>query len=135
MREAEFAKDAVELDIVIPVYNEGENIIAVLDSLRKHVLTRFRVLLCHDSNEDTTLTAVRHSPSFPFEVRFVRNRSRGPHDAVVTGFKESTAPAVLVLPGDDDYNAACVDLMVEQFRAGCDVVAASRFMPGGCMKG
>ena len=135
MREAEFAKDAVELDIVIPVYNEGENIIAVLDSLRKHVLTRFRVLLCHDSNEDTTLTAVRHSPSFPFEVRFVRNRSRGPHDAVVTGFKESTAPAVLVIPGDDDYNAACVDLMVEQFRAGCDVVAASRFMPGGCMKG
>jgi len=53
----------------------------------------------------------------------------------VTGFEESTAPAVLVFPGDDDYNAPRVDSMVELLRSGCEIVAASRFMPGGCMRG
>lgn len=128
-------KTAVELDIVIPVYNEGEGILAVLEALNKDVRTPFRVLLCYDRDEDTTLKAMRDSPPFPFEVTPVKNRYRGAHGAVVTGFENCTAPAVLVFPGDDDYNAGRVDLMFEKSRTGCDIVAASRFMKGGCMKG
>jgi dolichol-phosphate mannosyltransferase len=126
---------AAELDIVIPVYNEGQGILVVLEALRNHVRTPFRVLLCYDRDDDNTLTAVRSAEAFPFDVRFVKNRRRGAHGAVVTGFEECTAPAVIVFPGDDDYNAGRIDLMFDQFRAGCDIVAASRFMSGGCMKG
>lgn len=126
---------SVELDIVIPVYNEGEGILSVLDSLRDHARTPFRVLLCYDRDDDTTLAAVRHSRAYPFRIEFVKNRVRGAHGAVLTGFAESRAPAVLVFPGDDDYNAGRIDGMVEMFRDGCDIVAASRFMRGGCMKG
>ena len=126
---------ATELDIIIPVYNEGENILAVLAALSEYVRTPFRVLLCYDRDDDTTLAAVRSAPPFPFPLRWVKNRGRGSHGAVVTGFEESTAPAVLVYPGDDDYNAARVDSMVELLRSGCEIVAASRFMPGGCMQG
>jgi len=125
----------MELDIIIPVYNEGENILPVLSSLGEYVRTPFRVLLCYDRDDDTTLAAVRNAPAFPFPLALVKNRGLGSHGAVVTGFEESAAPAVLVFPGDDDYNAARIDLMVEQFRSGCEIVAASRFMPGGCMKG
>ena len=124
-----------ELDIVIPVYNEGDGILAVLHALKQNVHTPFRVLLCYDQDDDTTLVAVRTASPFPFVVRFVKNQGRGAHGAVVTGFKESTAPAVLVYPGDDDYNASRVDSMFKQFRTGCEIVAASRFMPGGCMVG
>ncbi len=134
LREARLTKTTAELDIVIPVYNEGENILAVLDAFKKHVRSPIRVLLCYDREDDTTLTAVRNAPPFPFEVRLVRNRRRGAHGAVVTGFEDSTAPAVMVFPGDDDYNAGRIDLMLQQFHAGCEIVAASRFMPGGCMK-
>jgi len=124
-----------ELDIIIPVYNEGESILAVLHALRQNVRTQFRVLLCYDRDDDTTLVAVRNVPPFPFVVRFVKNRGHGAHGAVVTGFEESTAAAVLVYPGDDDYNASRVDCIFEQFRAGNEIVAASRFMPGGRMEG
>lgn len=126
---------ATELDIIIPVYNEGENILAVLSSLREHVRAPFRVLLCYDHDDDTTLAALGNAPAFGFPVSLVKNRGRGSHGAVLTGFEESTAPAVLVFPGDDDYNAVRIDAMVERFRSGCEIVAASRFMPGGCMKG
>jgi hypothetical protein len=53
----------------------------------------------------------------------------------MTGFAASTAPFVLMYPADDDTNAAMLDRMVGLARAGCDVVCASRFMPGGAMVG
>lgn len=128
-------KTAAELDILIPAYNEGAGILAVLESLKQHVRTPFRVLLCYDREDDTTLAAVRCAPAFPFKVELVKNRRSGAHGAVVTGFQESTAPAVLVYPGDDDYNAGRVDEMMTEFRAGCHIVSASRFMRGGSMEG
>ena len=127
--------NAPELDIVIPVYNEGENIIRVLDSFRKHVKTPCRVLICFDHDTDNTLPVIRAYPQDSFFLQLVKNRGRGALGAVLTGFAESTAPAVLMYPADDDYNATQVDDMVKKVREGCEIVAASRFIPGGCMKG
>jgi glycosyltransferase involved in cell wall biosynthesis len=125
---------AAELDILIPVYNEGENIGRVLESLRQHVKTPFCVLICYDRDDDDTLPVAEAFARQGMSIRFVKNRGRGAFGAVVTGFADSAAPAVLVFPGDDDYNAPRLDAMVARFREGCDIVAASRFMPGGCME-
>lgn len=122
------------LDVVIPVYNEGANIVRVLDSLREHVRTPFRVLICYDHDDDDTLTALRAADLGGLDVRPVKNRGRGALGAIVTGFAEGRA-AALVFPADDDYNAPHVDRMVALHRGGCEIVAASRFLPGGCMVG
>jgi dolichol-phosphate mannosyltransferase len=126
---------APELEIVIPVYNEGANILRVLDSLRAHVRTPFRVLICYDHDDDDTLTALRAAGVGNLDVRLVKNRGRGALGAVLTGFEESRAPAVLVIPADDDDNAPHVDAMVDAFRDHCMIVSGSRFLPGGCMVG
>src|SRR6185437_14104041 len=68
-------------------------------------------------------------------IEFVRNRGKGALGAVLSGFATGDAPYVIVLPADDDYNAAIIDGMVRQAEAGCDIVCASRFMPGGSMSG
>jgi len=126
-----------ELDIVIPVYNEGRNIVTTLSALAKAVATPARVLICYDHSEDDTLPAVRSNPqahaSLP--VEFVRNTGRGAHSAVMTGFAASKAPFVLMYAADDDYNADMLDRMVALARGGCDIVCGSRFMPGGSMVG
>jgi dolichol-phosphate mannosyltransferase len=124
-----------ELDIIIPVYNEGRNIVAVLDSLGRSVKTSFRVLLCYDHDDDDTLPALAAYRPAGFEIELVKNRGRGVFGAVTTGFAASTAPAVLMFPADDDYNAPRLDAMVERFRSGCEIVAASRFTTGGRMVG
>jgi len=123
-----------DLDIVIPVYNEDRNILDVLASLGRHVACRFRVLICYDRDDDATL-AVLESCESPVEIEYVKNRGAGAHGAVVTGFEESSAPAVLMMPADDDYNAPIIDGMVAQCRDGADIVCASRFIEGGCMEG
>jgi dolichol-phosphate mannosyltransferase len=124
----------IELDIVIPVYNEGANIRHVLDSLRSIQRTRFRVLICYDRDDDDTLPAIADYQA-PFPIQLVKNRGKRALGAIVTGFADSTAPAVLVFPGDDDYNAPRLDQMMDAFRGGADIVCASRFIPGGCMVG
>jgi dolichol-phosphate mannosyltransferase len=124
-----------ELDIVIPVYNEGSQIVAVLAALTRAVKTPARVLICYDHAEDDTLPAIRANPQAyaGLPVELVRNTGRGAHGAIMTGFAKSTAPFILMFPADDHINAPMLDRMVDLARSGCDIVCASRFMPGGAM--
>ncbi len=123
------------LDIVIPVYNEGDNITRVMDALRENVRTPFRVLICYDHDDDSTLKALSSYAHPGCEIKTVKNLGKGAHGAVLTGFKASTAEAVLVFPADDTYNAGIIDEMYGQYVRGNDIVAASRFVRGGCMEG
>ncbi len=124
----------LQLDIVIPVFNEGNNITRVLNALHEHIQeTNYRVLICYDFEEDTTLQALDAYDNPGIEVVLVRNPARGPHAAVMAGFQASTAPGVLVYPADDDYNPPIVDDMVTAMSNGCQIVSASRFIPGGNM--
>ena len=128
-------RNTPDLDIIIPVYNEGENILPVLESFKRHVTTPCRVWICYDQESDNTLPVVRAYPQDAFPIQLLKNRGRGALGAVLTGFDSSTAPSALMYPADDDYNASRIDLMMGKFREGCDIVVASRFIPGGCMKG
>ena len=56
----------IELDVVIPVYNEGAQIRRVLDTLDRDMKTKIRVLICYDHDDDDTLVALEdYRPSFP----------------------------------------------------------------------
>lgn len=125
--------DPVVADIVIPVYNEGANIRRVLDSFGAALEFPVRVLICYDREDDDTLAALEGYDA-PFDVVFVRNRGRGAIGAVLTGFAETSAPAVIAFPADDDFNAPRLNALIRTFLDGYDIVAASRFMPGGSLE-
>ena len=126
-----------QLDIVIPVYNEGRNILAALGALARMVKTPARALICYDSEDDDTLPVGRNNPQAyaGLPVEFVRNASRGAHAAVMTGFAATNAPYVVVYLADDDHNATILDRLVAVAEQGHEIVCASRFMPGGSMVG
>jgi dolichol-phosphate mannosyltransferase len=128
---------ALRLDIVIPVYNEGNIILATLAELQRLVRTPSRILICYDRPDDDTLSTIQADPErvAGLDIEFVQNHSRGAHAAVMSGFAASRAPFVLVFPADDDFNAGMIDAMVAQAEQGADVVCASRFIPGGSMVG
>jgi len=127
----------LELDIIIPVYNESQNILATLSALSREVKTKARVLICYDMPDDDTLPTVRSNLQAyqGLTVEFVQNPGRGVHAAVMAGFAASRALFIVVCPADDDYNAGVLDCLVTLARDGCDVVCASRFMQGGSMVG
>lgn len=122
------------LDIVMPVYNEGESITEVLESLQADVGTPYRLLICYDHESDTTLPAARKFAG-KLDIEFVKNKGKGVLGAVMSGFDYSTAPALLIYCGDDVSNAPLIDKMYSKLSEGHDMVIGSRFINGGCMEG
>src|SRR6185437_3282246 len=49
------------LDVIVPVYNEGANILPNLQSILRAVRTPLRVLICYDRDEDDTLPAINNN--------------------------------------------------------------------------
>ena len=123
------------LDIVIPVFNEDAVILETLKSLAEKVSISYRVLICYDHPEDTTLACIRENGSYGVEIEFIRNHRPGPHGAVTTGLSYGRSPYVLVLPADDNFNATIINSMVGLAISGAEIVCASRFMMGGSMVG
>ena len=97
------------IDIVIPVYNEGKNIIRLLNAFETKIKSPIRVLICYDTDEDTTLEALNAFKTNSFEIALVKNQGERAHGAVMTGFDYSNAPAVISYMADDDYNAGIID--------------------------
>ena len=123
----------VILDIIIPVYNEAENISAILEQFKLHIKTNYRILICYDFDEDNTLPVIKKYQD-QFNIKLIKNASIGSLAAIVTGFKQSVAPYILVYPADDFINTKIIDHMVMLAQNGADIVCPSRFMPNGKME-
>ena len=91
---------AARLDIVIPVFNEGRNILATLAALARDVRTPARVLICYDLPDDDTLPAIRARPDAyaGLAVEFVRN----PAEAARLAAQEQKLTFVLHVSGNFD---------------------------------
>ena len=124
----------VPLEIIIPVFNEGENVIKLMKSFRDFVKTKMRVLFCYDLETDDIFKYKDKFKEFNFEIILVKNLSRGPCSAIKEGFKIGNSDCVIVYPADDFINFGILDLMYNHYINGSHVVAASRFIEGGSMK-
>lgn len=125
-----------ELTFVLPVYEEPDAIEGTLRSLREQVSTEHTVIVVYDDDGDSTVPVVRRLQGDMPEVQLLRNDlGRGVLNAMKSGIAAAAAPYVIVsmADGSDDY--AVVDEMVALARSGADVVAASRYMPGGAQIG
>ena len=121
-----------ELSIVIPVYNEPDNIGPTLERIADQVHTPHEVLVVYDFDADTTVPVVREKLQSLPAVRLHRNElGRGVLNAMRSGIGASTAPLVLITMADGSDEVDRVDEMVRLGREGAAVVAGSRYMKGG----
>jgi dolichol-phosphate mannosyltransferase len=118
---------------VVPVYNEGENVVPTLRRIFELSRTRpLEVLVVHDFDEDTTVPVVKRLQADIPELRLHRNTiGRGVLNAIKSGFAAARGPYVLVTMGDGSDDARDIDSMYALARDGADVVAGSRYVRGG----
>jgi glycosyltransferase involved in cell wall biosynthesis len=126
----------IELSIVVPVYREGEAARGVLEGLATTVAAPHEIVVVYDEADDPTVPVIADVARTHPQVRGVRNElGRGPALALRAGFAAARGEAVLVTMGDASDDPADIARMLERIRAGCDVVAASRYMAGGRQEG
>lgn len=119
--------------VVIPAYDEGTNIVPVLDRLLEAVTTPCEVLIVVDSPDDTTIAAIdEHVLQQHRNVRTVINDyGRGPAFAIRYGIDYAKAPVVVVTMADGCDDPRQIDELTRLVERGVRVAAASRYMPGG----
>src|SRR5579884_3301714 len=124
------------ISLVVPVYNEADNIQAFLRDVEDAVCEPHELLIVYDFPEDNTLPAIAAlSPPCP-SVRLVHNTlGRGVLNALKAGFQASKGDVVLVMMADRSDDPQTVMPMARLVREGADVVAGSRYMRGGRQEG
>ena len=125
---------SAKVTIVVPVYNEGDNIRATLAELDAKVQVDAETWLVYDRDDDTTLSPARELEGrtrIPF--RLVRNKyGRGALNAIKTGLEDAQSELVVVTMADLCDPPEVINQMVAAAEIkNADVVCASRYMKGG----
>lgn len=123
-----------ELTIVIPVYNEGENILQSLREIQRHIAVPMTVGIVYDFEEDTTLAALKQLPAgSSLKIRTVRNAyGHGVLNAIKTGLETADTELIIVTMADLSDPPEVMNEMVRVAReTGAAIVCASRYMRGG----
>ena len=117
---------------VIPVYNEGDSIVACLDGLVDAMTDPFEILVVYDTLDDTTRPHVeKYAEQDPRVVPTLNTYGRGPANAIRFGIEHATAPVAIVTMADGSDDPTQVDALARLVERGCVVAAASRYMAGG----
>ena len=102
----------IKLDIIIPVYNENENIIKLLKLLDDEINCSFRILICYDDESDKTLKYLKNTNIIKKEIVLVKNPKTGPNSAIIQGINSSKAEIILVYMADDFENVKLINEMI-----------------------
>ncbi len=120
------------LTIVVPAYQEGEDILPGLRRILAAVQTPAELLVVVDSADDSTAAPVRELAATEPSVRVaVNNYGRGPANAIRYGIHQAVAPIVVVTMADGCDDPRQIDDLARLVDRGVVVAAASRYMPGG----
>jgi glycosyltransferase involved in cell wall biosynthesis len=122
----------LRLSVVVPVYNEGDAIVPVLDRLFEAITLPCEVLAVFDSPDDTTRPYLeKYAEAEPRLVPTLNTYGRGPARALRFGVDHASADVVVVTMADGSDDALQIDQLTRLVERGVVVAVASRYMQGG----
>lgn len=118
------------LSIVVPIYNEEENIFAfhdVLGGVLDELDEDYEMVFVNDGSCDNSLAILLELSSTEHRVVVVElSRNFGHQAALTAGLNIARGNAVVLMDGDFQDPPSVVPRLVESWRAGAKVVIASR---------
>ena len=125
-----------ELTIVIPTFNERENVSLVVEQAAKHLQgTAWEIVFVDDDSPDGTAETVSSIARVNSQVRLVhRVGRRGLSSACIEGMLASHAPLIAVMDADLQHDASILPVMLARLRQeSLDLVIGTRNAEGGSM--
>ncbi|MDI6774394.1 MAG: glycosyltransferase family 2 protein [Verrucomicrobiota bacterium] len=120
----------VDISVVVPIYNEEENVPILVEELRQ-VLSQlkrsYEILLVDDGSADQSwdfLVAAARKCSCVRLIRFRRNF--GQTAAMTAGFRESRGKVIVTMDADLQNDPAEIPKLLDRMDAGFDVVSGWR---------
>jgi glycosyltransferase involved in cell wall biosynthesis len=121
------------VSLVIPTYNERENVRAVVDQCAAALAGYdFEIVIVDDDSPDGTWRIARRTYAADDRVRVVRRTDvTGLATAISRGFAEASAEFCAVIDADLQHPPEKLPALIDAFDPGVDVVIASRYVEGG----
>jgi len=122
----------LDLSIILPTYNEAENIALLIESILQEIEDKqFEIIVVDDNSPDGTWKIVQqlqeHNPS----IRLIRRiGERGLASALQTGISSGQGKMILWMDCDFSHPPDLIPKMIRMAKK-FDVVIASRFVEGG----
>lgn len=128
--------------VIIPTYNEVENIGRMLDVLNKEVFSQIKnhkmeILVVDDNSPDGTAEVVRKRMEKYKNIKLLLGQKEGIGSAYARGMKYAMkkmgADAVVEMDADFQHNPKDIVQLVKEFDNGYDYVVGSKYVRGGAV--
>lgn len=128
----------MKIVIIIPTYNEVDNIGRLIDALQHETATLahdIHILVVDDNSPDGTADSVREKMSGLSTLHLITGEKKGLGNAYIRGMRhalsELGADAVFEMDADFSHKPEDVPRMIAALEQGADFVIGSRYVKGG----
>ena len=136
-------KSRTQVSILVPTYNESQNIIhflkSILESLPKNKITE--TIIIDDNSPDGTGQMVDEyvknvkTKNHTTDV-IHRRKKMGLGSAILNGIQRASGDTIIVMDGDFSHPPNIIPRLIDVLdRSGSDIVVASRYVKGGTIHG
>jgi dolichol-phosphate mannosyltransferase len=122
------------ISIIIPTYNEKQNIIALLNEIKKRLVGKnFEIIIVDDNSPDQTAQAIKTKFKKDKKIKvFVRKNERGLGTAILYGIKKSKGEIIIGMDADFNHPPQIIPNLIKNTKD-ADLVVTSRFINDGGM--
>ncbi|MEM3984023.1 MAG: polyprenol monophosphomannose synthase [Sulfolobales archaeon] len=126
----------VRLAVIIPTYNEAENIPMIFERCFSSLAgLDFELVVVDDNSPDGTADVAERLGAAYGNVKVIRRPSKaGLASAVLDGIRATNAEVVAVIDADLQHPPELLPIMYSMIIRGYDVVIASRYVVKGCIE-
>ncbi len=144
LTKTELSTRSRSLSVIIPTYNESQNITKMLDIISSCLPpeSNAEVIVVDDNSPDGTGKiaeeyARKARTRAGCEIRIInRMDEKGLSSAILTGIRASVGESVVVMDSDFSHPPETITKMIEELKkSDCDIVVASRYVEGGSITG
>jgi len=123
-------KNQVDLSIVVPVYNEEENVrdlIQVITQAIQGTLDAYEILLVDDGSTDGSFSILKEQAKQDSHIRVIRfGINYGQTAALSAGFHHAKGKIIITMDADLQNDPTDIPLLIEKINEGFDVVSGWR---------
>jgi glycosyltransferase involved in cell wall biosynthesis len=120
----------MDLSLVIPIYNEAENIPLLIDAITnslKDTKLIYEIICVDDGSQDGSTNVLKRVSEKNLHVKgVILRRNYGQTPAMAAGFENATGKVIVTLDGDLQNDPADIPLLLSKLEEGYDLVSGWR---------
>ena len=120
----------IKLSVVIPIFNEEENIIPLyreLSTVLQRMRTKHEIICIDDGSDDASNKVLQQLAKEDKEVKVIQFRKNfGQTAAIAAGVKHAQGDVIVVMDGDGQNDPRDIPHLVKKLEQGFDVVSGWR---------